>query len=77
MEKTTVMNNKIIDPGKLRSFQRVTSADGYFLICALDHLSDFQELLDSDRQPRLATSKPAKQRMNSFGRWPINAALSC
>ena len=48
MEKTTVMNTKIIDPGKLRSFQRVTSADGYFLICALDHLSDFQELLDSD-----------------------------
>ena len=48
MQKTTVMNNKIIDPGKLRSFQRVTSPDGYFLICALDHLSDFQELLDSD-----------------------------
>ncbi len=42
------MNNKTIDPGKLRSFQRVTSPDGYFLICALDHLSDFQELLDSD-----------------------------
>jgi tagatose-1,6-bisphosphate aldolase len=48
MEKTTVMNHKIIDPGKLRSFQRVTSPDGYFLICALDHLSDFQELLDND-----------------------------
>jgi len=43
-----MMNNKTIDPGKLRSFQRVTSPDGYFLICALDHLSDFQELLDSD-----------------------------
>lgn len=42
------MNNKTIDPGKLRSFQRVTSPDGYFFICALDHLSDFQELLDSD-----------------------------
>jgi tagatose 1,6-diphosphate aldolase len=42
------MNYKIIDPGKLRSFQRVTSSDGYFLICALDHLSDFQELLDRD-----------------------------
>jgi tagatose 1,6-diphosphate aldolase len=42
------MNNQTIDPGKLRSFQRVTSPDGYFLICALDHLSDFQELLDSD-----------------------------
>ena len=39
---------KTIDPGKVRSLQRVTSADGYFLICALDHLSDFQELLDKD-----------------------------
>jgi tagatose 1,6-diphosphate aldolase len=48
MDKTTAMKTKIIDPGKLRSFQRVTSADGYFLICALDHLSDFQELLDND-----------------------------
>jgi len=37
-----------IDPGKLRSLQRVTSSDGYFLICALDHLSDFQELLNKD-----------------------------
>jgi tagatose 1,6-diphosphate aldolase len=37
-----------IDPGKLRSFQRVTSPDGFFLICALDHLSDFQELLHPD-----------------------------
>jgi tagatose 1,6-diphosphate aldolase len=39
---------KTIDPGKARSLQRVTSADGYFLICALAHLSDFQELLDKD-----------------------------
>jgi len=36
------------DPGKTRSFQRVTTADGFFLICALDHLSDFQALLDPD-----------------------------
>ncbi len=36
------------DPGKIRSFQRVTTADGFFLICALDHLSDFQALLDPD-----------------------------
>ena len=36
------------DPGKVRGLQRVTSADGYFLICALDHLSDFQELLAPD-----------------------------
>jgi tagatose 1,6-diphosphate aldolase len=33
------------DPGKARSIQRVTSPDGFFLICALDHLSDFQELI--------------------------------
>jgi tagatose 1,6-diphosphate aldolase len=37
-----------IDPGKLRSFRRVTTPDGFFLTCALDHLSDFQELLDPD-----------------------------
>lgn len=37
-----------IDPGKVRSFQRVVSPDGFFLICALDHLGDFQELLDKD-----------------------------
>jgi tagatose 1,6-diphosphate aldolase len=37
-----------IDPGKLRGMQRVTSNDGYFLICALDHLSDFAELLAPD-----------------------------
>jgi tagatose 1,6-diphosphate aldolase len=43
--KTT---RQLSDPGKIRGLQRVTSADGYFLICALDHLSDFQELLDQD-----------------------------
>lgn len=37
-----------IDPGKVRGLQRVTSADGYFLICAIDHLSDFAELLAPD-----------------------------
>jgi tagatose 1,6-diphosphate aldolase len=38
----------VTDPGKIRSFQRVTTTDGFFLICALDHLSDFQALLDPD-----------------------------
>jgi tagatose 1,6-diphosphate aldolase len=37
-----------LDVGKIRGLQRVTSADGYFLICALDHLSDFAELLAPD-----------------------------
>ncbi|MEU7855832.1 tagatose 1,6-diphosphate aldolase [Nonomuraea sp. NPDC049141] len=40
--------NPLIDPGKVRGLQRVTSADGFFLICALDHLSDFAELLAPD-----------------------------
>jgi tagatose 1,6-diphosphate aldolase len=38
----------VLDPGKLRGMQRVTSSDGFFLICALDHLSDFAELLAPD-----------------------------
>jgi tagatose 1,6-diphosphate aldolase len=37
-----------IDPGKVRGLQRVTSADGFFLICAIDHLSDYAELLAPD-----------------------------
>jgi tagatose 1,6-diphosphate aldolase len=37
-----------LDPGKARGLQRVTSQDGFFLICALDHLSDFQQLLAPD-----------------------------
>jgi tagatose 1,6-diphosphate aldolase len=37
-----------VDPGKIRGFQRVTSAAGFFEICALDHLSDFAELLSPD-----------------------------
>lgn len=37
-----------IDPGKIRGLQRVTSAAGFFEICALDHLSDFAELLAPD-----------------------------
>ena len=42
------MSNIAIDPGKVRGLQRVTSADGYFLICAIDHLSDYAELLAPD-----------------------------
>lgn len=33
------------DPGKIRGLRRVTSEAGFFEICALDHLSDFAELL--------------------------------
>lgn len=37
-----------LDPGKIRGLQRVTSEAGFFEICALDHLSDFAELLSPD-----------------------------
>jgi hypothetical protein len=46
--KTSATAAPALDPGKARSLQRVTSADGFFLICALDHLSDFQQLLAPD-----------------------------
>src|SRR6266700_1757659 len=36
------------DPGKIRGLQRVTTEAGFFEICALDHLSDFAELLAAD-----------------------------
>jgi len=36
------------DPGKIRGLRRVTSEAGFFEICALDHLSDFAELLAAD-----------------------------
>lgn len=39
---------RVLDPGKVRGLQRVASADGFFVICALDHLSDFQELVGAE-----------------------------
>jgi len=41
-------NIRSIDPGKTRGMQRVTSADGYFITCALDHGDDYRELIDPD-----------------------------
>jgi tagatose 1,6-diphosphate aldolase len=46
MSESTI--NRKLDPGKVRSLQRATSKDGFFLVCALDHLSDFAELLGPD-----------------------------
>jgi len=45
---TTASTGLTTDPGKLRGLQHVTSDDGFFLSCALDHLSDFAELLAPD-----------------------------
>ncbi len=36
------------DPGKTRGMQRVTTADGFFVTCALDHGDDYRELIDPD-----------------------------
>ncbi|MDR3536874.1 MAG: tagatose 1,6-diphosphate aldolase, partial [Acetobacteraceae bacterium] len=37
------------DPGKMRGFQRISTADGYFAILAFDHLLSFKDLLADDR----------------------------
>lgn len=37
------------DPGKIRGLQRITTADGFFAILALDHLISFKDLLADDR----------------------------
>jgi len=42
------LTTRPLDPGKIRGLLRVTSEAGFFQICALDHLSDFAELLSSD-----------------------------
>lgn len=34
--------------GKLRGLQRTTTREGFFTLCAIDHLSDFQILIDPD-----------------------------
>jgi tagatose 1,6-diphosphate aldolase len=36
------------DLGKIRSLRRSTNAAGFFTLCAIDHLSDFQILLHED-----------------------------
>jgi len=33
-------------PGKARGLQRITSSDGFVLSCAVDHITEFRELLD-------------------------------
>jgi tagatose 1,6-diphosphate aldolase len=33
------------DPGKARGLQRITTSDGFLLACAVDHVTEFRELL--------------------------------
>src|SRR6266516_2492641 len=47
-ESTMSVRKPALDPGKIRGLQRVTTDAGFFEICALDHLSDFAELLSPD-----------------------------
>jgi len=37
-----------MDPGKIRGFQRLTTDDGFFITCAIDHGDDYRELIDAD-----------------------------
>lgn len=44
----TADRTRCIDPGKYRGMQQVTSSEGFFEVCAVDHLADFAKLLDPD-----------------------------
>ena len=37
--------SQLFDPGIIRSLHRVASDDGFVLVCAVDHLAEFEELL--------------------------------
>lgn len=45
-------------PGKLRGLQRVTTTDGFMLACAIDHITEFSELLGPE--PTFAETVRAK-----------------
>ncbi len=42
------IDNPITDLGKTRGIQQVTTSDGFFITCALDHGDDYKELIDPD-----------------------------
>jgi tagatose 1,6-diphosphate aldolase len=44
----SLVSTRLSDVGKQRSLQRVVSEDGLFHVLAIDHLSDFAELLSPD-----------------------------
>jgi tagatose 1,6-diphosphate aldolase len=46
--ETSSALNRVWDVGKQRSLRRVLSDDGFFHVLAIDHLSDFAELLSPD-----------------------------
>jgi len=46
------------NPGKARGLQRITSRDGFLLACAVDHITEFRELLGP--QPDFAQTVQAK-----------------
>ena len=45
---TAASKKALTDPGKLRGLQKVTTEDGFFVTCALDHGDDYRELIDPD-----------------------------
>ncbi|MCC2032603.1 hypothetical protein [Microbacterium allomyrinae] len=54
------MSTLPVRPGAVRSLRRVLSHDGFFLVCAIDHLEDFDALLGApsvDRDVRVMREK--------------------
>lgn len=58
------MSKLPIDPGKLRGLSRILSADGFFLMSAIDHLDDFAKLLPTNgAKPSFEQVVRAKERI--------------
>ena len=45
---TNQKTDTLPDLGKIRGFQKVTNAEGFFITCAIDHGDDYRELIDPD-----------------------------
>lgn len=54
---------RTLPPGKIRHYQRLLSADGFFQVCAIDHLDEFVELLGPVDQVPFADIVAAKARV--------------
>jgi len=55
--------SRSIDPGIVRSLQRIASDDGYVLVCAVDHLAEFEELLGDVGDVPFPTVVEAKRKV--------------
>lgn len=54
---------RVLPPGKVRGVQRIASEDGFVLVCALDHITEFTDLLPGRRPVPFDAVVRAKARL--------------